>query len=77
MEQSAEVVRSEETTVKIVTHMPRYPSAAGGESAGKVRVEPGEPLKLRTRVFRLTLRDAQVFIDSIFTLMGVPLRCPE
>ncbi|WP_146226724.1 IS5 family transposase, partial [Serratia symbiotica] len=29
------------------------------------------------RVFRLTLRAAQGFIDSIFTLMGVPLRCPD
>lgn len=27
------------------------------------------------RVFRLTLRAAQGFIDSIFTLMDVPLRC--
>lgn len=29
------------------------------------------------RVFRLTLRAVQGFIDSIFTLMGVPLRCPD
>ncbi len=29
------------------------------------------------RVLRLTLRAAQGFIDSIFTLMGVPLRCPD
>ena len=29
------------------------------------------------RVFRLTLRAAQGFIDTIFTLMGVPLRCPD
>ncbi len=29
------------------------------------------------RVFRLTLRAAQGFIDSIFALMGVPLRCPD
>lgn len=29
------------------------------------------------RVFRRTLRPAQGFIDSIFTLMGVPLRCPD
>jgi len=29
------------------------------------------------RVFRLTLRAAQGFIDSIFTLMGVPLRWPD
>ncbi|HBR0760232.1 TPA: transposase, partial [Klebsiella quasipneumoniae] len=28
------------------------------------------------RVFRLTLRAAQGFIDSIFALMNVPLRCP-
>jgi hypothetical protein len=28
-------------------------------------------------VFRLTLRAAQGFIDSIFTLMNVPLRCPD
>jgi hypothetical protein len=28
------------------------------------------------RVFRLTLRAAQGFIDSIF-LMNVPLRCPD
>ncbi|HAJ3045911.1 TPA: IS5/IS1182 family transposase, partial [Escherichia coli] len=28
------------------------------------------------RVFRLTLRAAQGFNDSIFALMGVPLRCP-
>ncbi|EKS7764879.1 IS5 family transposase [Edwardsiella ictaluri] len=28
-------------------------------------------------VFRLTLRAAQGFIDSIFTLMGVPLRSPD
>jgi hypothetical protein len=28
------------------------------------------------RVFRLTLRAAQGFIDSIFSLMNVPLRCP-
>ncbi|WP_047060839.1 IS5 family transposase [Edwardsiella tarda] len=28
-------------------------------------------------VFRLTLRAAQGFIDSIFTLMDVPLRCPD
>ncbi len=27
--------------------------------------------------FRLTLRAAQGFIDSIFTLMNVPLRCPD
>ena len=27
------------------------------------------------RVFRLTLRAAQGFIDSIFSLMNVPLRC--
>ncbi|PAX32001.1 hypothetical protein CLI88_15105 [Klebsiella pneumoniae] len=29
------------------------------------------------RVFRLTLRAAQGFIDSIFSLMNVPLRCPD
>lgn len=29
------------------------------------------------RVFWLTLRAAQGFFDSIFTLMGVPLRCPD
>ena len=29
------------------------------------------------RVFRLTLRAAQGFIDSIFALMGVPLRSPD
>ncbi len=29
------------------------------------------------RVFRLTLRAAQGFIDSIFALMGVSLRCPD
>ena len=29
------------------------------------------------RVFRLTLRAAQGFIDSIFALMDVPLRCPD
>jgi hypothetical protein len=29
------------------------------------------------RVFRLTLRAAQGFIDSIFALMGVPLHCPD
>lgn len=29
------------------------------------------------RVFRLTLRAAQGFIDTIFDLMGVPLRCPD
>ena len=28
-------------------------------------------------MFRLTLRAAQGFIDSIFTLMNVPLRCPD
>lgn len=33
-------------------------------------------LKLK-RVFRLTLRAAQGFIDSIFTLMKLPLRCPD
>ena len=29
------------------------------------------------RVFRLTLRAVQDFIDSIFALMGIPLRCPD
>jgi hypothetical protein len=29
------------------------------------------------RVFRLTLRASQGFIDSIFSLMGVPLRSPD
>ncbi|WP_261426180.1 transposase, partial [Serratia proteamaculans] len=29
------------------------------------------------RVFRLTLRAAQGSIDSIFTLMKFPLRCPD
>lgn len=29
------------------------------------------------RVFHLTLRAAQGFIDSIFTLMKLPLRCPD
>lgn len=29
------------------------------------------------RVFQLTLRAAQGFIDSIFTLMGIPLHCPD
>ena len=29
------------------------------------------------RVFRLPLRATQGFIDSIFTLMDVPLRCPD
>ena len=29
------------------------------------------------RVFRLTLRTAQGFIDSIFALMDVPLRGPD
>jgi hypothetical protein len=28
-------------------------------------------------VFRLTLRAAQGFIDYIFALMDVPLRCPD
>ncbi|CAM4185614.1 Putative IS903 transposase [Serratia silvae] len=29
------------------------------------------------RVFRLTLHAAQGFIDSIFTFMKLPLRCPD
>jgi len=29
------------------------------------------------RVFRLSLRTAQGFIYPIFTLVGIPLRCPE
>lgn len=29
------------------------------------------------RIFRLSLRAAQGFIDSIFGLMGVSLRCPD
>ncbi len=29
------------------------------------------------RVFRLTLRPARGSIDSIFTLMKLPLRCPD
>ncbi len=29
------------------------------------------------RVFRLTLRAAQGFIDSLFALMNAPLRCPD
>lgn len=29
------------------------------------------------RVFSLTLHSAQGFIDSIFTLMKLPLRCPD
>lgn len=29
------------------------------------------------RVFRLTLQAAQGFIDSIFALMGFPLRSPD
>ncbi|WP_409161753.1 IS5 family transposase [Pectobacterium sp. B2J-2] len=29
------------------------------------------------RIFRLTLRAAQGFIDSIFSLMSLPLRCPD
>jgi len=29
------------------------------------------------RVFRLPLRAAQGFIDSIFALMDIPLRCPD
>ena len=29
------------------------------------------------RLFRLTLRAAQGFIDSIFILMTLPLRCPD
>lgn len=29
------------------------------------------------RFFRLILRAAQGFIDTIFALMGVPLRCPD
>ena len=29
------------------------------------------------RVFRLTLRAVQGFIDSLFKLMKVPLRCPD
>lgn len=29
------------------------------------------------RVFRLTLRAAQGFIDSVFAMMNVPLRCPD
>lgn len=32
---------------------------------------------MRKRVFRLRLRAAQGFIDSIFTLMKLPLRCPD
>jgi hypothetical protein len=35
------------------------------------------PLLVIKRVFRLTLRAAQGFIDSIFSLMNVPLRCPD
>lgn len=29
------------------------------------------------RVFRLTLRAAQGFIDSVFAMMNVSLRCPD
>lgn len=34
-------------------------------------------VRVGKRVFRLTLRAAQGFIDSIFAMMGVPLRCPD
>lgn len=29
------------------------------------------------RVFRLTMRSAQRFIDSIFVLIDIPLHCPD
>jgi hypothetical protein len=41
-----------------------------------ILISPSRLLVIK-RVFRLTLRAAQGFIDSIFTLMNVPLRCPD
>ncbi len=58
---------------------PRYESAT---PSSRGRPQRYSDLAITTvlvikRVFRLTLRAAQGFIDSIFTLMNVPLRCPD
>ena len=58
---------------------PRYESAT---PSSRGRPQRYSDLAITTvlvikRVFRLTLRAAQGFIDSIFTLINVPLRCPD
>ncbi|WP_446925715.1 transposase [Klebsiella pneumoniae] len=48
-----------------------------GDNLSAIQPLPSQPSWLIKRVFRLTLRTAQGFIDSIFALMDVPLRCPD
>ncbi|WP_407214987.1 IS5 family transposase [Enterobacter kobei] len=47
-----------------------------GEDLSAILISPSPPF-WSLNAFRLTLRAAQGFIDSIFTLMNVPLRCPD
>ncbi len=47
------------------------------EGPSAILISPSPPVLVIKRVFRLTLRAAQGFIDSIFALMNVPLRCPD
>ncbi len=47
------------------------------EGPSAILISPSPPFWVIKRVFRLTLRAAQGFIDSIFALMNVPLRCPD
>ncbi|MGX3324116.1 transposase, partial [Klebsiella pneumoniae] len=47
------------------------------ENPASYRVVRTKSYLFNKAVFRLTLRAAQGFIDSIFTLMNVPLRCPD
>jgi hypothetical protein len=46
------------------------------EDLSAILISPSPPF-WSLNAFRLTLRAAQGFIDSIFTLMNVPLRCPD
>ncbi len=53
---------------------PKMPSRGRPQRYSELAISTVLMLK---RIFRLTLRAAQGFIDSIFTLMKVPLRCPD
>jgi hypothetical protein len=47
------------------------------EDPSAILISPSPPFWSLNAYFRLTLRAAQGFIDSIFALMNVPLRCPD
>lgn len=67
-------IRLDDSTIQVWYDEPKTSSRGRPQCYSELAIST---VLMVERIFRLTLRATQGFIDSIFTLMNIPLRCPS